>query len=153
MKEILLRNIAQWCGISSQIEGKIEKISTDSRDIDDKTLFIALVGEKFDANDFVDEVLEKGAAAVVCSRFSGERENVFVVGNTGKALLDIARGYRQDFDIPFIALTGSVGKTTSKGMIYSVISQRFNALRTAGNLNNEIGVPKTLFVPPCTYSM
>ncbi len=140
-----MRDIAAWCGINSQIEGCIEKISTDSRVIDEKTLFIALVGERFDANDFVEDVLRKGAAAVVCSRFNGEKDNVFVVEDTGKALLDIAKEYRKSFNIPFVALTGSVGKTTSKGMIYSVVSEKYKTLRTAGNLNNEIGVPKTLF--------
>lgn len=145
MKKILLRDIAAWCGVDAQIEGYIEKISTDSREIDEKTLFIALVGERFDANDFVADVLQKGAAAVVCNRYEGNEENVFVVNDTGKALLDIAREYRKSFDIPFVALTGSVGKTTSKGMIYSVVNEKYNTLRTAGNLNNEIGVPKTLF--------
>lgn len=145
MEKILLKDIASWCGIDFPKDGFIEKISTDSRIIDDKTLFIALVGERFDANDFVEEVLGKGAAAVVCSRYEGEADNVFLVEDTGKALLDIAREYRKRFNIPFVALTGSVGKTTSKGMIYSVVNKKFNALRTVGNLNNEIGVPKTLF--------
>lgn len=145
MEKILLSEVAAWCGGDYKSDCLIEKISTDSRIIDDKTLFIALKGERFDANDFVDDVLSRGVAAVVCSRYAGEKENVIVVEDTGKALLDIAHGYRKRFNIPFIALTGSVGKTTSKGMIYSVVSKSFNTLRTEGNLNNEIGVPKTLF--------
>ncbi len=143
--KVSLKEIADFCGVEAKQNGDIYKISTDSRDIDENTLFIALIGERFDGNDFVADVLSKGAKAVVCSRYDGCDERVILVKDTGEALLRIANGYRKKFNIPFIALTGSVGKTTSKGMIYSVVSQKYNTLRTAGNLNNEIGVPKTLF--------
>ena len=145
MEKISLKKIAEWCGVKTNLDGFVEKISTDSRDIDETTLFIALKGERFDANDFVPDVLLKGAKAVVCSKYDGNDDRVILVEDTGKALLDIAAGYRQNFNIPFVALTGSVGKTTTKGMIYSVLSEKFKTLRTEGNLNNEIGVPKTLF--------
>ena len=145
MEKISLKKIAEWCGVQTKLDGFVEKISTDSRDVDATTLFIALKGERFDANDFVEDVLLNGAKAVVCSRYNGNDERVILVEDTGKALLDIGAGYRQGFNIPFVALTGSVGKTTTKGMIYAVLSEKFNTLRTAGNLNNEIGVPKTLF--------
>lgn len=145
MKTITVKQIAQFCGAEAQLDGEILKISTDSRDIDENTLFIALVGEHFDAHDFVADVLSKGAKAVVCSKNVGDDPRILYVEDTGKALLDIAHGYRKLFDIPFVGLTGSVGKTTSKGMIYAVVKKKFDTLRTAGNLNNEIGVPKTLF--------
>lgn len=145
MMKISVKDIAEFCSSKTQLSGYIEKISTDSRDIDENTLFVALIGERFDAHDFVEDVLNKGAKAVVCSRQMGDDERIIYVPDTGKALLDIAHGYRKKFNIPVIGLTGSVGKTTSKGMIYSVVKRKFNTLRTAGNLNNEIGVPKTLF--------
>lgn len=145
MKTITVKQIAQFCGAEAQLDGEILKISTDSRDIDENTLFIALVGERFDAHDFVADVLSKGAKAVICSKNVGDDPRILYVEDTGKALLDIAHGYRKLFDIPFVGLTGSVGKTTSKGMIYAVVKKKFDTLRTAGNLNNEIGVPKTLF--------
>lgn len=145
MKKLSIKDIAEFCGAQTALTGEISRISTDSRDIDENTLFIALVGERFDAHDFVGDVLSKGVAAVVCSKHMGDDERIIYVQDTGKALLDIAHGYRKLFNIPFIGLTGSVGKTTSKGMIYSVVKQKFNTHRTAGNLNNEIGVPKTLF--------
>lgn len=145
MKKISIKDIAGFCGAVTSLEGEISKISTDSRDIDENTLFVALVGERFDANDFVEDVLEKGAKAVVCSRRVCDDERLICVEDTGKALLQIANGYRKTFNIPFIGLTGSVGKTTSKGMIYAVVNKKYNAIRTAGNLNNEIGVPRTLF--------
>ena len=145
MKRISIKDIASWCGAVTNLEGEITRISTDSRDIDEGTLFVALIGERFDAHDFVPDVLSKGAKAVVCSKNIGDDPRIIYVEDTGKALLQIAHGYRKTFDIPFIGLTGSVGKTTSKGMIYAVVNKKFNAHRTAGNLNNEIGVPKTLF--------
>ncbi len=145
MKSLLLKNIAVFCGTTTDLEGEITRISTDSRDIDENTLFVALVGERFDAHDFIEDVLRKGAKAVVCSKKVCDDPRLILVKDTGEALLNIAHGYRKTFDIPFIALTGSVGKTTTKGMVYTVVNQRFNALKTQGNLNNEIGVPKTLF--------
>ncbi|MBO5896928.1 MAG: UDP-N-acetylmuramoyl-tripeptide--D-alanyl-D-alanine ligase [Clostridia bacterium] len=145
MKSITVKQVAAFCGATANIDGEILKISTDSRDIDSNTLFVALVGERFDAHDFVADVLSKGAKAVVCSKNVGNDPRILYVEDTGKALLDIAHGYRKLFDVPFIGLTGSVGKTTSKGMIYAVVKKKFDTLRTAGNLNNEIGVPKTLF--------
>lgn len=134
-----------WCNTETSLQGTIKTISTDSRVIDEDTLFIALKGERFDANDFVDEVLLKNAKAVVCSRYNGNSDKVILVEDTGKALLQIAKGYREKFKIPFVALTGSVGKTTTKGMVHAVLSEKYNTLKTQGNLNNEIGVPKTLF--------
>ena len=94
MEEIFLKEIAQWCNTETSLQGTIKTISTDSRMIDENTLFIALKGERFDANDFVDEVLEKNAKAVVCSRYNGNSEKVIIVEDTGKALLQIAKGYR-----------------------------------------------------------
>ncbi len=145
MEEIFLSEIALWCNTETSLQGTIKTISTDSRVIDENTLFIALKGERFDANDFVDEVLGKNAKAVVCSRYNGNSDKVILVEDTGKALLQIAKGYREKFKIPFVALTGSVGKTTTKGMVHAVLSEKYNTLKTQGNLNNEIGVPKTLF--------
>ena len=153
MEEIFLKEIAQWCNTETSLQGTIKTISTDSRMIDENTLFIALKGERFDANDFVDEVLEKNAKAVVCSRYNGNSEKVIIVEDTGKALLQIAKGYREKFRIPFVALTGSVGKTTTKGMVHAVLSEKYNTLKTQGNLNNEIGVPKTLFCLDKTHEV
>lgn len=153
MEEIFLSEIALWCNTETSLQGTIKTISTDSRVIDEDTLFIALKGERFDANDFVDEVLLKNAKAVVCSRYNGNSDKVILVEDTGKALLQIAKGYREKFKIPFVALTGSVGKTTTKGMVHAVLSEKYNTLKTQGNLNNEIGVPKTLFCLEKTHEV
>lgn len=124
---------------------EITGISTDSRKIEKGSLFIALTGEKFDGHNFIDDVAQKGAAAVVISRDIECPCPCIRVEETRLALGDIARHYRKKFNIPFVGVTGSVGKTTTKDMIASVLSQKYNTLKTEGNFNNDIGVPLTLF--------
>ena len=144
MERLKLTDIAKYCGASTRLDGTVGRISIDSRDVDADTLFIAIVGERFDGNDFVPDVLAKGVKAVICSRTDIEDERIIAVKDTTQAFLDIAHGYRMSYKIPFVAVTGSVGKTTSKGMVWSVINKQCRAYRTQGNLNNNIGVSKTL---------
>jgi UDP-N-acetylmuramoyl-tripeptide--D-alanyl-D-alanine ligase len=122
----------------------IERVNTDSRATRPGDLFVALKGERFDGNDFVADVANAGASAAVVSK----RQNVdiaqIVVDDTLQALGAIARMNRRNFKGKLVALTGSAGKTTTKDMIASVLSQAGSVLSTSGNLNNEIGVPQTL---------
>jgi len=124
-------------------------ISTNSKKVGKGNLFIALRGERFDAHDFLQEVSAQGAAAVVVERIpKGLSLPALVVPDTRYALGQIAKGWRQKFSIPVIGVTGSNGKTTVKEMIASILSAAFgenNYLATQGNLNNEIGVPLTMF--------
>lgn len=132
------------CGNEAAV---ITEITTDSRKIGENTLFIPLVGEKFDAHDFISATIEDGVKAVVSHKditVSGDTA-VIRVENTRSALADIARYYKSKFNIPTVALTGSVGKTTTKDMIASVLSESYNTLKTQGNFNNEIGLPLTIF--------
>ncbi len=127
---------------------EINEISTDSRSIPEASLFVALRGERFDGNKFVDEAFVKGASACVAQKDSPfvdkTAKNLILVDDTGKALLDIAHLYRSKLSLKLVGVTGSVGKTTTKEMIYAVLSERFNTHKTQGNLNNQIGLPKTL---------
>lgn len=127
---------------------EITEISTDSRSIPKASLFVALKGERFDGNKFVDEAFTKGAAACVADKNSPyvtkDAKNLILVENTEKALLDIAHLYREKLSVKLVGVTGSVGKTTTKEMIYAVLSERYKTLKTQGNLNNQIGLPKTL---------
>ena len=141
MKRISIKDIASFCGAETKLNGEISRISTDSRDIDEGTLFVALIGERFDAHDFVDDVLDKGAKAVVCSKNMGDDPRIIYVEDTGKALLQIAHGYRKTFDIPFIGLTGSVGKTSVKDIIASVLSWH-ELLRISGSAQRSYGSAK-----------
>ncbi len=144
MERLELKDIAKYCSAATTLNGTVGRVSIDSRDVDDDTLFIAITGERFDGNDFVPDVLAKGVKAVICSRTDIKDERIMTVSDTTQAFLNIAHGYRMTYRIPFVAVTGSVGKTTSKGMIWSVLNKQCRAYRTQGNLNNNIGVSKTL---------
>ena len=124
------------------------KISTDSRTIAKGDLFIALKGTNFDGNDFVGEVLKKGAIGAILSgnglRVTGNGKIIIQASDTTKALQDIAAYHRKQFQIPVICVTGSNGKTTVKDMIWHLLSTKYNVLRNEGTKNNHIGVPQTL---------
>ncbi len=144
METISLRTLAAAAGSESPIDAEITCISTDTRQLPEGCLFLALRGARFDGHDFVQQAIEAGAAAAVTETQIGDLPCI-VVKNTGQALLDMASVYREQFDIPLVGVTGSVGKTTTKEMIACVLSEKFSTLKTAQNLNNEIGMPKTLF--------
>lgn len=124
-------------------------VSTDSRSVAAGALFVALRGEVFDAHDFLPQVAEKGVAAVVVEEVpEGFTLPAIVVPNTLVALGQIANWWRRQFSVPVIGVTGSNGKTTVKEMISAILAAAYgdeNRLATRGNLNNEIGVPLTLF--------
>ena len=119
-------------------------VNTDSRVIGEGMLFVALVGDNFDGHDFVQCAAERGAAAVVVSKDVEADCPKILVEDTLKALGDIATYYRCKFKIPFVGITGSVGKTTTKDMIAWVLESKYNLLKTKGNFNNQIGLPLTL---------
>ncbi|MEN3037543.1 MAG: UDP-N-acetylmuramoyl-tripeptide--D-alanyl-D-alanine ligase [Candidatus Kryptonium sp.] len=130
---------------------KILGVSTDSRKIKKGEIFFALRGERFDGHDFVSSAFKKGAIACVVNfdwfeknkeKFKGKI--LIGVEDTLKALGKLANVYRNDFDIPIIAVAGSNGKTTTKEMIALILGQKYKVLKSEGNLNNQIGVPLTL---------
>ena len=122
-------------------------VTTDSRAVQPGQLFIPLVGERFDGHAYIAKALEGGAAGCLTAR---EPETLLPgklyiqVADTRLALKALASWYRNKFDLPVVQVTGSAGKTTTKEMIASVLSQRYNTLRTEGNFNNDIGAPLTL---------
>ena len=120
-------------------------ITTDSRAVVPGQIFVALRGETFDGHDYVARAIAAGAvAAVVDDTFEAGDLPVLVVRDTLKAYQAIGRWWRRQFDIPVIAITGSVGKTTTKELIAKMLVQFGPVLKTQANFNNEIGVPKTL---------
>ena len=121
------------------------QISTDTRNIKDKSLFVALKGPNFNANLFANQALEKGAKyALIDDAKYAIKGKTILVDNALKTLQDLANHHRNQFSIPVIGITGSNGKTTSKELIGAVLKSEFNILVTQGNLNNHIGVPLTL---------
>ncbi len=134
--------------VSGSIVGenrKITSICTDSRKIEKGCLFVALAGENFDGHKFAKTAAENGAAAVMVHEKVDCDCTVINVFDTRFAFLDLARYYRSLFDIPVVGLTGSVGKTTTKEMTHCVLSEKFKTLKNIENLNNEVGLPKTVF--------
>lgn len=145
MEILKLSEIAKACGGTFSKEAKINGVCIDTRKITKGCLFICIKGARFDAHAFIDEALEKGAAAVMISEDVEVNGAYVKVADTSKALLELSSYYRRKFNIPVVGLTGSVGKTTTKEFTYLVVNAKYNAIKTLGNLNNEIGLPQMLF--------
>ena len=125
----------------------VTEVSTDSRSIPNRALFVPLVGERFDGHDYLDAALERGAAGCLTAKKPAAllKDKFYIqVSDTLEALKALAAWYRAKFDIPMVQVTGSAGKTTTKEMIAAVLSQRFSTLKTQANFNNAIGTPMTL---------
>ncbi|BAZ43314.1 UDP-N-acetylmuramoylalanyl-D-glutamyl-2, 6-diaminopimelate--D-alanyl-D-alanyl ligase [Chondrocystis sp. NIES-4102] len=142
LSEILQTNLLNCTAFDSQ--GSVVGITTDSRTIKAGELFVALKGENFDGHDFINTAAEGGASAVIVSDPQDIAIPQFIVRDTLKAYQQIAQWWRDRFDIPVIGITGSVGKTSTKELIAAVLETQGKVLKTEGNFNNEIGVPKTL---------
>lgn len=120
--------------------------STDTRTLEKDSLFIALHGENFNGHDFIEQATAQGAvAAMVDGAVADKQLPKLEVENTGTAMAQLAGAWRDGHNIPLVAVTGSNGKTTVKEMLTAILSENAEVLSTRGNLNNEIGVPLTLF--------
>ncbi|MDH5378497.1 MAG: UDP-N-acetylmuramoyl-tripeptide--D-alanyl-D-alanine ligase [Gammaproteobacteria bacterium] len=130
-------------------------VSTDTRSLEQGALFVALSGPNFDGNDYVNIAGEKGAVGAVLSRDVETGLPYVVVSDTKKAIGILASAWRKNFEMPLIGVTGSNGKTTVKEMLKSILSQQGKVLATKGNLNNDIGLPLTLFElnSDCDYAV
>ncbi|HEY9487047.1 MAG TPA: UDP-N-acetylmuramoyl-tripeptide--D-alanyl-D-alanine ligase [Chryseosolibacter sp.] len=133
-----IENLYTWYSASGLV-------STDTRRITPGSVFFALKGDKFDANEFAAEALAKGASCAVIDEAKYRKNDQYVVvENVLETLQQLARYHRGQLKIPVLALTGSNGKTTTKELTHAVLSRKYKTLSTSGNLNNHIGVPLTL---------
>ncbi|WP_105614966.1 UDP-N-acetylmuramoyl-tripeptide--D-alanyl-D-alanine ligase [Vallitalea okinawensis] len=125
----------------------IEEICTDSRKATENSLFIPILGERFDGHDYIDAAAVNGCKVFLCHQdLRPSKGRIYIkVEDTKKALRDLAEEYIKLFDIKVIGVTGSVGKTTCKDMIAASLSGKYNVLKTLGNFNNDIGLPLTVF--------
>jgi UDP-N-acetylmuramoyl-tripeptide--D-alanyl-D-alanine ligase len=131
----------------------ISGVSIDSRTIKEGEIFFAIKGDAHDGHQFISDVMERGAVLAVCAKdrqadvqnICNGCDNIIFVDDTTKALGDLASYYRDLFDIPFVSVTGSTGKTTTKEFINAALSVKFKTCATKGNHNNQTGVPNTLF--------
>ena len=123
----------------------IQNFEKDTRIIQKGDMYVAIKGEKFDGNEFYKDAINKGAVACLMSKEPDEKiGSIVLVENTVKAIQQIAAYKRSQVDIPVVAVTGSVGKTSTKDIVAAVMSQKYKVLKTQGNLNNDIGLPFTL---------
>lgn len=138
---------------------KYNSVSTDTRKITNNSIFVALKGDNFNANDYTVEASNKGANLCIVDEIKFEnndiKENtsIILVENTRKALLDLAELYRSKLDIKIIGITGSTGKTSTKDLTAAALSSKFKVFKTQGNFNNEIGLPLMIFNLDNTYDI
>lgn len=159
--DFTLGEIAGACGGELVLRGdvsidtQVSSVTIDSRQITEGGVFLATVGERVDGHRFISSVFEKGAVLAVTQKTPEQieaetgiswesRGSYLLVPDTLQALKDMAEYYRRKLSIPVVGITGSVGKTSTKEFIASVLSEKYNVLKTDGNYNNEIGVPLTL---------
>lgn len=151
MKSMTLEHIAAVCGgtyygTDTDRTKEIMGVVIDSRLVEQDYLFIPIKGEKVDGHKFIPDVFAKGALAVFSEQVLEHPEGAYILVEDAKAAMKkLAEDYRKSLDIKVVGITGSVGKTSTKEMIASVLSQKYNVLKTEGNFNNEIGLPLTIF--------
>ncbi len=151
MKNLTLLNLSRvtsgtYHGPENLLNREVSSITTDSRTVETGALFIPIPGNRVDGHDFIPQVMEKGALCTLSEHpLEGADYPYIQVESSLKAVLDIAEFYRQQFQIPVVGVTGSVGKTSTKEMIASVLKEKYRTLKTQGNFNNELGLPLTVF--------
>lgn len=142
------------CRAAQAVDGELKNadgrelarsVTIDSRKAAPGYIYVAIKGERFDGHDFIPQSYENGALCVISDRPIDTDKPYIIVKDTLCALRDLAEFYRGLFDIPFVAVTGSVGKTTTKELIAGVLGVHFNVHKTQGNFNNQTGVPQTIF--------
>lgn len=143
-----LAEITQGSFLGNDVSAECSHVSTDTRTLRQGSLYVPLIGERFDGHDFALAAEQAGSVAMLAERQAAASISVSMpvisVDSTLKALADIAAWHRDLFEGPMVAVTGSAGKTTVKQLMGTVLSQKYNTLITKGNLNNHIGAPLTL---------
>ena len=151
MKELTLKQIADWCGgkISARFEHlRVSRMQSDSRKVRSGDLFVALKGAKADGHDFAETAINHGAVAALVSRPISEKLPSIEVEDTLRAYGEIAAGYRKLTGVKVVGITGSVGKTTTKEMTASILEAVYHTAKTEGNHNNNLGLPMTIMDMP-----
>ncbi|EOU2039513.1 MAG: UDP-N-acetylmuramoyl-tripeptide--D-alanyl-D-alanine ligase [Clostridium perfringens] len=138
---------------------EIKAVSTDTRKIEEGTMFIALKGENFNGNNYVLDAFNKGAKIAIVDEVKCDlnelKEDVALikVQNTGRALMDLAKFYREKLGLKVVGITGSAGKTSTKDLVAAVLSDKYKVFKTKGNFNNEIGLPLMILELDSTYDV
>ena len=136
MRNLTLENITKACngtyhGDESKFRREVAGVVIDSRKVEKDFLFVAIDGQNINAHKFIPDTIEKGALCVVSHEDLGKTDFPYIlVKSTGQALLDIAKLYRDSFDVKVVGITGSVGKTSTKDIVASVVSKKYKTLKT-----------------------
>ena len=152
ISEIIDASGGKFFGDLDLLSKEASFITTDSRKAGKGGVFAAIVGERVDGHSFIAQCIELGMLCSISERTPSDGSAHILVENTPEALRKIAKAYREKFDIPFIGISGSVGKTSTKEIIASVLSEHFHTHKTQGNFNNALGVPITLFALEETHT-
>lgn len=153
MSKANMNSVALWCGgelydFTKDTGCSFEYVCTDSREADENTMFIATRGERVDGHDYIIKAIEQGCRCILCeyvpTNISGKQAAFVVVENSIDAFADCAKGYRSGKYMPTVAITGSVGKTTTKELCAAILSRKFKTYYTEGNFNSVIGMPMSL---------
>ncbi|MEG1996057.1 MAG: Mur ligase domain-containing protein [Oscillospiraceae bacterium] len=141
----IINAVGGKCESSEQIE--INDVCIDTRKLKKGCLYIAIKGENFDGHDFITQAIKLGAAVVISEKavLKAGKTPIVIVKNTKQALLDLAGYYKSLFNLFTVGVTGSVGKTSTKEMVYAVLQGNNKTIKTQGNFNNEIGLPLSMF--------
>ena len=151
MKHMTLKEITAACGGTyfgdeSSAQREVSSVVIDSRKVEKDSLFVAIRGAKADGHTFIPQTIQEGALCALSEETLGNVAFPYIlVDSCTQALKDLAEHYRRSLNIKVVGISGSVGKTSTKEMIASVLEQKYCVLKTAGNFNNEIGVPLTIF--------
>lgn len=151
MKNLTLQNIASACngkyfGAEELLQKEVKGIAIDSRKIEKDWLFVATKGARVDGHSFIPQVMEKGALSVISEQELAKASFPYIlVEDSFDAIKKNAAFYRRQLDIKVVGITGSVGKTSTKEMIASVVGRAYKVQKTQGNFNNEVGLPLTVF--------
>ena len=155
MRNMTLKNIARAVngvlytgGMSPAVDADTTEaagVVLDSRKVKKGDIFIATRGERVDGHSFIEQVFDSGAMGVICEKAPAHPRGAYIiVEDSFQALKDVAEYYRAQLAIKVVGITGSVGKTSTKEFVASVLSKGFRVLKTEGNYNNEIGLPLTV---------
>ena len=162
MEYISLKDILNAVDGKLLQKGCIEKfnhITIDTREVKKNSIFVAIKGEKYNANEFLIQAIKNGAALCIIDELKyneadlPEDTAVIVVEDTRKALLNLAEFYKSILNIKVVAITGSTGKTSTKDMTYALLNEKYKVYKTQGNFNNEIGLPLTIFKLDKSYDI
>lgn len=149
MREFTIEEVRRACDgeYIVKADGVVSDVAIDSRKVTDGTLFVPIAGERVDGHDYIASAFENGASVCLSEKQDIKAAGGAVIGvkSTVKAIGEIAAAYKRKYNVPTVAVTGSVGKTTTKDMIAAVMSKMGSCLKTEGNFNNELGLPLTVF--------